>query len=80
MDMLMSGIILIVFLIPTLIATLAIVFILNKIYPGGIIGAMGSVSGSKVALVSLGTDPENDTYYKLREDPTTPGIFTFVGI
>ena len=78
--MLMSGIILIVFLLPTLIATLVIGFVLNKIYPGGLIGAMSSGSSSKVALLSRGTDPENDAYYKLREDPNTPGNFTFIGI
>jgi len=73
----MSAII-VVLLFPIIIAVGALLFLINKLYPGGIMKAFSSDADTKLTIAGSSLYPEKGNYYKLREKEDDPGNFMFI--
>lgn len=73
----MSAVAIILLVIPIMIALGALIYLLNKLLPGGLIGSFTSDEDTLIAVTGDKSDTDAQAY-KLKQKKNYPGFFTLV--
>lgn len=72
----MSEVVLVICLVPIIVIICSILYVINKIYPGGIIKAFSESEHIKIVLTSEHNSVKNSSYYKINLGSS--GLTTFI--
>jgi len=75
----MSAVAIILLVIPIMIVMGLLIYLLNKLLPGGLIGSFSSDEDSQLAITGDKND-KNSQAYKLKQKKDSPGDFTLIKV
>lgn len=73
----MSGVVAIILVILVAVVVGGIIYLLNKLLPGGIFGSLSSDEDTQIAVTS-GRDDPTGQLYKIKQSEDSPGDFQLV--